>query len=151
MSCKRFPDFGAELKRPFEVSEHCYDCVEFYGEGHGACGCNAWPTSKPFRCADYFPLPTVEIDGQTGQEFPPSRMNGRKELRELTEAPAPGSRRTHRDRLATGRLAGRDRTPSPAASYGSGGERLCACGAALRKRQRGCDDCRGQRRDATMQ
>jgi len=80
---KTFPDFGAELRRPFEVVEQCYDCVEFYGEGHGGRGCNAWPANKPFCCADHFPLPDVGVDGQTGQRFPPSRMGGRTEPRSL--------------------------------------------------------------------
>ncbi|MEN6336815.1 MAG: hypothetical protein ABFE01_21370, partial [Phycisphaerales bacterium] len=78
MRFSRFPDFGKELRRPFEVCEHCYDCVEFYGPGHGEVGCHAWPADRPFRCADYFPLPPVGIDGSTGQNFPPSRMGGRK-------------------------------------------------------------------------
>lgn len=82
MNENRFPDFGQELKRPFEVCSRCYDCVEFYGEGHGSTGCDAWPADRPFRCADYYPLPPVGINGETGQHFPPSRMKGRKEPRE---------------------------------------------------------------------
>jgi len=148
MDFKRFPDFGAELKRPFEVSEHCYDCVEFYGEGHGAVGCNAWPAGKPFRCADFFSLPVVGIDGATGQEFPPSRMKGRKEPRELPEQ---GKVRPASDEGGKGRRTRRDRTPSPAASLGPEAERKCVCGVELPKRRRCCDACRVQRRKETVQ
>lgn len=127
MNENRFPDFtgssasdlAKELKRPFKVCEHCYDCVEFYGEGHGSYGCNAWPVNKPFRCADYYRLPDV-MPGTCGQVFPPSRMQGRKEPREL---------------------AAPDTSPS--------GPRHCDCGETLAKGRRLCDQCRSQRRQQT--
>ena len=76
-----FPDFGKEMHRPFNVDERCYDCAEFYGPGHGQPGCNAMPANPNARCLDYLRLPDVGVDGQTGQEIPPSRMGGRKEPR----------------------------------------------------------------------
>jgi hypothetical protein len=85
----RFPDFGKELQRGFEVHENCYDCAEFYGPGHGVVGCNAWPAAKVFACADYLRLPDVGVNGQTGQEFPPSRMGDRKEPRVRSSMGAP--------------------------------------------------------------
>jgi len=57
------------------VHESCCGCVEFYH------GCHAWPHDKPFRCADYYPLPDV-MPGTSGQVFPASRMGTRKEPRE---------------------------------------------------------------------
>jgi hypothetical protein len=80
MKPNRSRDFGAELRRPFEVHESCYDCVEFYD------GCNAWPASKEFACTDYHQLPDV-MPGTCGQVFPPSRMKGRKEPRAREEPP----------------------------------------------------------------
>ncbi len=155
-------DFGKELRRPFEVSEHCFDCVEFYGEGHGTVGCNAWPASKPFRCADYFPLPTVGIDGQTGQVFPPSRMQGRKEPREIG-GPEPAYRRTQAqaepesieqtptiEPTADPTDGANHRTPSPASRPGPDGKRFCACGVKLSKGKRLCGDCRAGNRRQTL-
>ena len=49
----KFPDFDKDIRRPFAVHEYCYDCAEFYH------GCNAWPGSKSFDCADYYALPDV--------------------------------------------------------------------------------------------
>jgi hypothetical protein len=72
MQFKRFPEFGKELRRPFQVHENCFDCTEFHD------GCNAWPESKPFDCADYYPPPDV-MPGTYGQVFPPWRMQGRKD------------------------------------------------------------------------
>ena len=57
------------------VHESCCGCVEFYH------GCHAWPQDRRFCCADYYPLPDVMPD-RSGQVFPPSRMQGRKEPRE---------------------------------------------------------------------
>jgi hypothetical protein len=72
----RFPDFDKDVRRPFAVAEDCYDCGEFYD------GCNARPANPPTRCRDYLRLPDV-MPGTYGQEFPPSRMGGRKEPRLL--------------------------------------------------------------------
>jgi len=76
-------EFGKELRRPFETDSRCFDCVELYH------GCNARPENPDSRCADYFPLPDVGVNGQTGQEVPPSRMGDRKEprVRPATGAP----------------------------------------------------------------
>ncbi len=84
------PDFGRELRRPFNVDERCYDCAELYH------GCNARPENPSSRCADYFPLPTVGVNGQTGQEIPPSRMGGRKDprVRSATGGPTPAPAHT---------------------------------------------------------
>jgi len=82
------PDFGEEVKRPFEVHENCYDCAEVYGPGRGVVGCNAWPASKAFNCADFLRLPDV-MPGMNGQVFPPSRMGDRKEPRIRSAAGAP--------------------------------------------------------------
>lgn len=113
MNTRRYPDFGNEPKRPFEVCEHCYDCTEFYSD------CNAWPQSKSFRCADYHPLPDV-LPGTCGQAFPPSRMQGRKEPRELAAPDMPPSEPRH-----------------------------CDCGETLAKGRRLCDQCRSERRRQT--
>ena len=64
---KTFPDVRKELKRPFEVHESCYDCVELH---HGR---NGWPAGKPGRCTDCLRLPDV-MPGTYGQAIPPSRM-----------------------------------------------------------------------------
>jgi hypothetical protein len=79
----KFPEFGAELKRDFEVSAGCYDCVEFYD------GCNARRADPNSRCLDYFPLPPVGVNGKTGQETPPLRMGDRKEPRIRSATPKP--------------------------------------------------------------
>lgn len=60
---QRFPDLGKELRRPFSVHEHCYDCAAFYD------GCEAWPAAKEFGCGHYQRLPDV-MSGAFGQEFP---------------------------------------------------------------------------------
>ena len=114
---RSFPDFGKELKRPFEVHEHCYDCAELYH------GCNAWPTARQFACADYSPLPDVGVNGKTGQEFPPSRMGDRKEPRI--------------------RSTGKQPDPAPIATDRA---RPCKCGRPMGKRRRLCDYCRDAKR-----
>ena len=143
----RSSDFSRELQRSFEVHENCYGCVEFYY------GCNAWPESRTFACADYYPLPPVGVNGKTGQEIPPSRMNGRTEPgahrdpavpRELDAALSATARRSSR------RTAERSRRPSPVSVRGPAGEHLCQCGATIRKRQRCCGSCRLQRRQETL-
>lgn len=91
---QRFPDFGKELRRPFEVHEICYDCAEFYGPGHGERGCDAWPANKPMftpdhkhlMCLDFLRLPDVMPGEPTGQIFPPSRMKDRRIPRERCNA-----------------------------------------------------------------
>jgi len=112
----RFPDFGNELKRPFEVHENCCDCAEFYD------GCNAWPASKPWGCTDYLRLPDV-MPGTCGQVFPPSRMGDRKEPRIRSDAQQP--------------------TTPPVALDGA---RVCKCGRPMKRRRRMCDYCRDSKR-----
>jgi hypothetical protein len=165
MKPNRSPDFGAELRRPFEVHECCYDCVEFYG------GCNAWPAGKPFACADYHQLPDV-LPGTTGQMFPPSRMKGRKEPRARSGPATPGKPApiAEKDEEAESGSEGpaptitqaahveaqgeqspkQTRRPSPVACHGLNGEHLCECGAVLPKRKRCCDACRLKRRDEAI-
>ncbi len=130
MNFKRFPEFGKELRRPFEVCSRCYDCVEFYGEGHGSTGCNAWPAGKPFRCGDFYPLPPVGINGETGQHFPPSRMQGRKEPRELSGPD--GSQGKPHGKVASPRRAN-ERTSTRARTPGTAGTINLAYGFELNK------------------
>jgi len=40
----RFPDFGKEVRRSYEVSEICYDCMRF------ADGCKGWKAKREFAC-----------------------------------------------------------------------------------------------------
>ncbi len=142
---QRFPDFGKELRRPFEVHEICYDCAEFYGPGHGERGCDAWPANRPIKtpdgkhllCLDFNRLPDVMPGEPTGQVFPPSRMNGRKTPRERTSKPTitPAALK-----VSVPTVAIREIDP----------KRQCACGRHLPKRRRYCDDCRERRkREAT--
>jgi hypothetical protein len=142
----RFPDFGKELQRPFEVHENCSDCAEFYGPGHGVPGCNAWPASKDFACLDFLRLPDVGVNGQTGQEFPPSRMGGRKE---------PRIRRPTALEQATAGPPAIEAPPTdpPTRRPGQPGElgaRICGCGGILPKGKRLCDTCRAEHRRRTL-
>jgi len=123
---QRFPDFGKELRRPFEVHELCYDCVEFYGPGHGEHGCGGWPASQELRCADRNRLPAV-MPGTCGQVFPPPPWRRRTASRTLREADRPAD-------------------PGPAARPKAETARQCACGANLDKGKRLCDRCRERRR-----
>lgn len=142
---QRFPDFGKELRRPFEVHEICYDCAEFYGPGHGERGCDAWPANKPMKtpdrkhllCLDFNRLPDVMPGEPTGQIFPDSRMNGRRTPRERTAEPT------------TGQPPRESRTPS-AMARGIDPKRLCACGCHLPRRRRFCDTCRETRKREAM-
>jgi len=40
----RFPDFGKEVHRSYEVSEICYDCMRFMD------GCKGWRAKREFAC-----------------------------------------------------------------------------------------------------
>jgi hypothetical protein len=172
----RFPDFGKDLQRGFEVDERCFDCTEFCH------GCNARPENPASRCADYFPLPDVGVNGQAGQEIPPSRMGSRKDPRvrlpngapvraqvqpknlparrraqarsepePIEQDPPESSRSTAPEPgPATPPAIGAPRQQSPAGNPGLDGKRLCGCGAVLPKRKRCCEGCRLQRREATM-
>ncbi len=150
----RFPDFGKELRRDFDVHKSCYDCSELYH------GCNARPENPSSRCADYFPLPDVGVNGKTGQEIPPSRMGDRKEprIRSTAGAPVrvqPENPPSRRPSPAKPEPVEQDppvqpRQQSPAGNPGADGKRLCGCGAVLPKRRRCCEACRRQRREATI-
>jgi hypothetical protein len=142
----KFPEFGAELKRDFEVSAGCYDCVEFYD------GCNARRADPNSRCLDYFPLPPVGVNGKTGQETPPLRMGDRKEPRIRSATPKPDHAKPRGE--ATRRIGQSPKQPrqqSSAGNPGPDGERLCGCGARLRKRERCCGACRLQRRKDALE
>jgi len=139
---QRFPDFGRELRRPFEVHGICYDCAEFYGSGHGERGCDGWPETKPMFtadrgqlcCPDFNRLPDVAPGKPTGQVFPPSRMNGRK---------------TPRQGAAETSECG-DRTESKTRPAGKPAKlRLCACGEPLAAGRQLCNGCRQEHRRQT--
>jgi len=144
---QRFPDFGKELRRPFEVHELCYDCAEFYGPGHGERGCDGWPADKPVKpkdgghllCLDFNRLPDVMPGEPTGQMFPPSRMNGRRTPRERNIATS-----------ATVPLREKRKLKATPAAQDIDPKRQCVCGRHLPKRRRYCDHCRQARRYETM-
>jgi hypothetical protein len=148
MGFNRFPDFGKELHRPFEVHENCYDCAGFYD------GCPAWPANNDFACRKYHPLPDVPA-GTWGQRFPATS-------RKLAAAPVGTKPEGQPDQTPTlpmstpakprGEVVSRAErptrrvcSPSPVARSGLDGERLCECGAVLPKRKRCCDECRARR------
>jgi hypothetical protein len=129
---KTFPDFGKELRRPFEVDARCYDCAEFYH------GCNARPENPDARCGDRLRLPDV-MPGTCGQTLPPSRMQGRTEPRIRLAAAAPVQVEVQPKNPPASRLAS---SAQPQA-------RLCGCGAILPKGRRLCDQCQTQNRRQT--
>jgi hypothetical protein len=153
-------DFGAEVRRSFEVHDNCFGCAAFYE------GCAAWPKSRAFACADYYPLPTVGMNGQTGQQWPASRMGSRKQPRTRTGPATTGAQSGHAVTSARQPTAKREhamnqgqpqsngsnsaRRQSPMGNHGPNGERLCGCGATLKKRQRCCEDCRLRRRQEAV-
>lgn len=140
---RTFPDFGGELKRPFEVDARCFDCVELYG------GCPARREDPDTFCPDYLRLPDV-LPGSAGQTFPPSRLRGQQPR---PPRPGPAARlqvEAQPKNPPTGRPPEQIRQQSPAATPGTDGERLCGCGAPLRKRERCCGACRLSRRQETM-
>ena len=140
VNATRFPRFGTELERPFEVAEGCYDCAEFFD------GCNGWPAGRELYCADRNRLPDVQ-PGRCGQVFPASGTGRQMKPRGIgNERPAePGPTPKTPARAGT-----RTRRPSPAAIPGPDGERLCGCGTPLPKRRRCCNACRRQRRVKTL-
>ena len=125
MNFRRFPDFGKELRRPFEVHASGYNCADFYD------GCEAWPASKPLACGRYNRLPDV-MPGTCGQQFPETRRrNERPAERGQGSVPAKRKRQSQRARAR-------------------GEPRLCECGASLPKSRWLCDPCRAANRRATM-
>lgn len=83
--------FGAELKRTNPTDHTCYDCAEFFF----SCSGRPPDPNRKTKCRDARRLPDVGLNGQTGQEIPPSRMNGRNEPR-LIENPRPKEERPAR-------------------------------------------------------
>ncbi|MCX5645911.1 MAG: hypothetical protein NTZ17_14720 [Phycisphaerae bacterium] len=141
----RFPDFGKDLQRGFKLDERCFDCVELYA------GCKARPENPALRCADYFPLPEVGVNGKTGQEIPPSRMGDRKEPRIRSSSGAPVRPQVQPEKPPARQLPQTNpHREYPAANYGLAGERLCPCGARLPKRKKCCETCREKRRAETL-
>ncbi len=125
MIFRRFPDFGKELRRPFEVHASCYDCAEFYD------GCEAWPANKRFACDRYNRLPDV-MPGTCGQQFPQTRRRDERPAEQgQTSVPA-------------------EETWQPQRTRARGEPRLCECGATLLKSKRLCNQCRAANRRATM-
>ena len=124
MSFRRSPDFGKELRRPFEVHAACYDCSDFYH------GCEAWPASKSFTCGEYKRLPDV-MPGTCGQKFAETRYGKTRPAgRGQGSTPA-------------------EQKPQPQRTRPKGEPRLCECGETLPKGRRLCDPCREQRRRQT--
>jgi hypothetical protein len=132
----RFPDFDQELRRGFDVDERCLDCVELYH------GCSAQPENPDSRCADYFPLPDVGVNGETGQKIPPSKMGGRKEPRIRGSGTVP----TQVQEKPESSPAGQHDKPAKLKV------RTCGCGVRLPRGKRLCDGCRiGGRRQTKRQ
>ncbi len=143
---KTFPDFGKELKRPFEVDERCFDCAEFYH------GCQARPENPDARCADRLRLPNV-MPETTGQVLPSSRMQGRKEprVRGGMASAAPGKHEQLPARLPEAiKGDARDIAGRAVGVSGKTKDRVCGCGAPLPKGRRRCDACRTQSRRQTQ-
>ena len=140
MQFKAFPEFGKELKRPFEVHENCYDCADFYDD------CKGWRASRGFACEDFNRLPNV-VPGTYGQRFPASRRSELAKHQAAERDIAPG--KSYRESSST---AGGD---AHAEVAGLSHEihktkvRACGCGAILPKGRRLCDQCRTQNRRQT--
>ena len=130
MPFKRFPEFGKELKRPFEVHENCYDCADFYGD------CKGWRASRAFACEDFNRLPDV-MPGTYGQRFPASRRSGLAKCQSADENIAADGD-THAEVASLSRAIHKAKV------------RACGCGAILPTGRRLCDQCRTQNRRATM-
>jgi len=43
--CPKSSDFGKEVRRPYEVSDICYDCKKFVN------GCKGWAAKREFTCS----------------------------------------------------------------------------------------------------
>ena len=136
----RIPELGKELKRPFQVHENCYDCVEFYD------GCMGWRASREFTCEVFNRLPDI-VPGTYGQVFPPSRRSGLTRDQRPERNIAPG--RNHPElSSAAGEFAYAEGASfSPKARKAK--VRACQCGAILPKGKRLCDLCRIQNRRQT--
>ena len=128
MIFRRFPNFGKELRRPFEVHAICYDCADFYDDCRGYPADRDKGQNRP-QCEKYQRLADV-MPGTCGQRFPETR-NERPAERQ--EDPAPAEQK---------------RQPRPTRPKGE--PRLCDCGATLPKGRRLCDLCRAANRRATM-
>jgi len=51
--CPKFPDFGKEVRREYEVSSLCYDCKRFVK------GCKGWKAARKFECLKRKPYKPV--------------------------------------------------------------------------------------------
>lgn len=140
MPFKTFPEFGKELRRPFEVHENCYDCAEFYE------GCKGWRASRDFACEGFNRLPNV-MPGTYGQRFPPSRRSefAKRQSAERDIMPGNGY---YKSSSATGRNV-HDEVASLSYTVRKSKVRACGCGAILPKGRRLCDPCRIQNRRQT--
>jgi hypothetical protein len=140
MPFKTFPEFGKELRRPFEVHENCYDCAEFYE------GCKGWRASRDFACEGFNRLPNV-MPGTYGQRFPPSRRSEFAKHPWAERNITPG--KSHRESSSA---AGEDTYAEVAGlshEVHKARIRACGCGAILPKGRRLCDPCRIQNRRQT--
>jgi hypothetical protein len=131
------PGFGKELKRSFEVHEHCFDCAEFYD------GCPAWPAAREFACRQCDRLPDA-LSGTCGQSFPPSRH-------QLPVHPDPddGSQQLAENCSQTADVPPANLPTSRPAQPDGPGARTCGCGAPMEKGKRLCPDCRAENRRKT--
>jgi len=140
MPFRTFPEFGKELRRPFEVHENCYDCTEFYY------GCTGWRASRVFACGDFNRLPDV-IPGTYGQRFPASRRSGFAKRQSAERDIMPGNG-YYKSSSATGGNV-HDEVASLSYTVHKPRVRACGCGAILPKGRRLCDRCRIQNRRQT--
>jgi hypothetical protein len=140
MQFKRFPEFGEELRRPFQVHENCYDCAEFYD------GCKGWRVSRDFACKVFNRLPDV-MPGIYGQVFPPSRRSELTRDQRPDRAITPG--RNHPELLSAACEFAYAEGASFSPKIHEARVRVCGCGAALPKGKRLCDLCRAENRRQT--
>lgn len=132
--CKRFPDFGRELRRSYAVHANCYDCAAFYE------GCDGWQAAKEFNCAHYQQLPDVmpATCGQPWSEkvFVPADLHGDGESAEQRQEERPRPVQT---------MANHDSNDQEGNDV-----RQWDCGEALAKGRQYCDAYRVKRRRETM-
>jgi hypothetical protein len=140
----RFPDFGKELRRSFEVHENCYECASFYD------GCPAWPAAREFACRQCDRLPDVP-SGTCGQQLPPFR-------RQVSSRPASDPIETQSTRSNRGPAPEPQGTTAPKVDDLLAKEsdresktktRTCPCGLPRQKGKRLCEKCRKQNRRET--
>ena len=144
------PSFG-------RIQEICFGCSEWYHT------CDGWPVSKSMktsdgklRCHDFLTLPTVGIDGETGQGLPPSRRRSvvspasepvEPQSAESNPSPNPSMPTSVKPQGETTRGNGAAE-PSALSTRGRA-TRICGCGAPLSRGRRLCDSCRTESRRRT--